>query len=290
MRKLVLFSFSKNMALALPQFFFSFWCIFSGQMLFYDFLFTMFNSTFTSLPILMVAFYDQDHTDAELLERPELYACGRENQGFGWRTFGAWLLLGTWTAAVVYEAGVDVGHLAGVGADGRDMGLWVWCVLCWLCDRYTYLLVLCSGCVSPRAQFNSLCALFFSTIPHSGFSCSHLAFSSGTAIYAFLLFAVTIHVALIVDTWRPIIFAAMFVGPVAFFPFMMIYSGLPLMFPAGQHVAQTLFSLPLFWVTLPWAVVVAILPLWVVRGMQAQAYLLLEGASYQGPVTTGTIP
>jgi hypothetical protein len=75
-------------------------------------------------------------------------------------------------------------------------------------------------------------------------------------------------------------FAALLVGPVAFFPFMVIYSSLPLMFPAGEHVAQTLFSLPLFWVTLPWATVVSILPLWVVRGLQGQAHLLhMRGAS-----------
>ena len=40
--KLVLYSFTKNLALALPQFYFSFMCIFSGQMTYFDFLFTMY--------------------------------------------------------------------------------------------------------------------------------------------------------------------------------------------------------------------------------------------------------
>ena len=44
MSKLILYSFCKNFALVLPSFWFSFFTMFSGQMLYFDFLFTMYST------------------------------------------------------------------------------------------------------------------------------------------------------------------------------------------------------------------------------------------------------
>ncbi len=100
--KLVLYSFSKNVALSLSQFWFGFYNGFSGQMMFFDFLFTLFNSLFTAVPILSLATLDQEHSDEDLLRKPSLYKTTASNSNFSGIKFLGWILLGLWQSAVVF--------------------------------------------------------------------------------------------------------------------------------------------------------------------------------------------
>lgn len=58
--KLILYSFYKNIALCFTQFWFAFFQLFSGQLMYFDFLFTLYNALFTALPIIAVAILDQE--------------------------------------------------------------------------------------------------------------------------------------------------------------------------------------------------------------------------------------
>jgi phospholipid-transporting ATPase len=80
--KLVLYSFAKNMALALPQFWFAMVCGFSGQMMYFDFLFTLYNAVFATGPIMVVAFTDEHASQKALLKYPVLYVCNSNSCQF----------------------------------------------------------------------------------------------------------------------------------------------------------------------------------------------------------------
>lgn len=100
--KLVFYSFCKNVALSLSQFWFGFYNGFSGQMMFFDFLFTLFNSLFTAIPILTLSTVDQEHSDETLLRKPALYRTTSSNSNFSGPKFIGWLLLGIWLSVVVF--------------------------------------------------------------------------------------------------------------------------------------------------------------------------------------------
>lgn len=100
--KLVLYSFCKNVALSLSQFWFGFYNGFSGQMMFFDFLFTLFNSLFTAIPILMLSTIDKEHSDETLLSKPSLYKTTSSNSNFSTPKFLGWLILGIWQSLMVF--------------------------------------------------------------------------------------------------------------------------------------------------------------------------------------------
>lgn len=59
--------------MALSQFWFGFVAGFSGQMMFFDYLFTLYNALFTAIPIILLAVLDQKYPERTLLEKPWLY-------------------------------------------------------------------------------------------------------------------------------------------------------------------------------------------------------------------------
>jgi magnesium-transporting ATPase (P-type) len=124
MSKLILFSFAKNIALALPNFWFAFVNGYSGQSLYWDFLFTWFNAVFTTAPIMTLAFTDEHASDRALLRFPGLYKNGMNNQSFGWPNFLGWLLVGTWVSMCVYAFGLWIPQVAEVGPSGHTGGIW----------------------------------------------------------------------------------------------------------------------------------------------------------------------
>jgi magnesium-transporting ATPase (P-type) len=124
MAKLILFSFSKNIALALPNFWFAFVNGFSGQSMYWDFLFTWFNAVFTTAPILTLAFTDEHASDRSLLRFPALYISGMNNRAFGWPRFIAWLLLGMWVSMCVYGFALWTPQVSEIGPSGLIGGIW----------------------------------------------------------------------------------------------------------------------------------------------------------------------
>ncbi|CAD8207799.1 unnamed protein product [Paramecium pentaurelia] len=58
--EMVLYFFYKNMIFTVPQFFFSYFCAFSGQSYFDDWYITFYNLIFTALPLIVRGTFDQD--------------------------------------------------------------------------------------------------------------------------------------------------------------------------------------------------------------------------------------
>lgn len=59
MKQVIVYMFYKNALLVLPQFFFAFLSLSSGQNFYYDLLYQSYNVFFTSLPIIALGVFDQ---------------------------------------------------------------------------------------------------------------------------------------------------------------------------------------------------------------------------------------
>eukprot|EP01133_Synstelium_polycarpum_P016143 gene16143-19208_t len=123
MTKLILYSFSKNVALSISQFWFGFYSAFSGQMIYFDFLFTLYNALFTSLPVLSLGTFDQDVREETLLARPTLYRECQSNKPFSTKQFAWWIFIGMWQSAVIFYVTFEVLQSSTVDG-GKTLGLW----------------------------------------------------------------------------------------------------------------------------------------------------------------------
>ncbi|CAH0477110.1 unnamed protein product [Peronospora belbahrii] len=142
--KLILFSFMKNVALSLSNFFLALETMYSGLLMYFSIFFTLYNALFTTIPIVVIAMYNQDVSPAVLMQYPTLYVNGLKNRSFNWLSFFGWCVLGTWHAYVVYAVpfftnGSVVWYLSSDSSkllfDKRDLGLWANGVA-----SYTYLI------------------------------------------------------------------------------------------------------------------------------------------------------
>ncbi|RXG58015.1 putative phospholipid-transporting ATPase IF [Armadillidium vulgare] len=99
---LIHYCFYKNVAFNTPQVFFAFQSAYSTQTIYDGVVLTLFNVTFTSLPIIIYGLFEQVYSDKELLSKPYLYREIRNNRSMSWAPFIVWGLLGFWHSAVLY--------------------------------------------------------------------------------------------------------------------------------------------------------------------------------------------
>ncbi|TMW68689.1 hypothetical protein Poli38472_006157 [Pythium oligandrum] len=143
--KLILFSFMKNVALSLSNFFLAVQTLYSGLLMYFGIYFTLYNALFTTIPIVFIAMYNQDVSPAVLMQYPTLYMNGLKNRSFNWMSFFGWCGLGIWHAYVIYAVpffsdGFITWYFAKDSNDtylfgGNDRGLWADGVA-----AYTYLI------------------------------------------------------------------------------------------------------------------------------------------------------
>jgi phospholipid-translocating ATPase len=62
----------------------------------------MFNTLFTSLPVIFLGCFDKDLAPSTLLAVPELYSVGREHRGFNFKLYAWWAGTGAAEAVIVY--------------------------------------------------------------------------------------------------------------------------------------------------------------------------------------------
>uniref|UniRef100_A0A5F9CD22 Phospholipid-transporting ATPase n=1 Tax=Oryctolagus cuniculus TaxID=9986 RepID=A0A5F9CD22_RABIT len=100
--ELVQYFFYKNVCFIFPQFLYQFFCGFSQQTLYDTAYLTLYNITFTSLPILLYSLMEQ-HVSADALKRdPVLYRDIAKNALLRWRVFIYWTFLGVFDALVFF--------------------------------------------------------------------------------------------------------------------------------------------------------------------------------------------
>nr|XP_055218960.1 probable phospholipid-transporting ATPase IM isoform X4 [Gorilla gorilla gorilla] len=121
MCKFLCYFFYKNFAFTLVHFWFGFFCGFSAQTVYDQWFITLFNIVYTSLPVLAMGIFDQDVSDQNSMDCPQLYEPGQLNLLFNKRKFFICVLHGIYTSLVLFfipygafynVAGEDGQHIA----------------------------------------------------------------------------------------------------------------------------------------------------------------------------------
>ncbi|XP_061841115.1 phospholipid-transporting ATPase IH isoform X3 [Nerophis lumbriciformis] len=100
--ELVQYFFYKNVCFIFPQFLYQFFCGFSQQPLYDTAYLTLYNISFTSLPILLYSLVEQ-HINMDILKKdPALYRDIAKNSLLRWPSFIYWTVLGVYDAIVMF--------------------------------------------------------------------------------------------------------------------------------------------------------------------------------------------
>ncbi|XP_028969385.1 probable phospholipid-transporting ATPase IH isoform X3 [Esox lucius] len=100
--ELVQYFFYKNVCFIFPQFLYQFYCGFSQQPLYDTAYLTLYNISFTSLPILIYSLIEK-HVSVETLKRdPSLYRDVAKNSLLCWPVFLYWTCLGLFDACIFF--------------------------------------------------------------------------------------------------------------------------------------------------------------------------------------------
>jgi phospholipid-translocating ATPase len=84
----------------------------------------MFNTLFTSLPVIFIGIFEKDLAASTLLAVPELYTKGQRNGGFNFAIYAGWMFMAASEAMVVWWGMWGLFGLAGggMGPAGQGMG------------------------------------------------------------------------------------------------------------------------------------------------------------------------
>lgn len=99
---LVQYFFYKNVAGFTAQLYFCFFNDYSTQTLYDSISLTLFNITYTSLPIFVFGLFEQNLSAELLLRRPELYAKNAKNRLLNLKEFSIWFFEAVWHSLVTY--------------------------------------------------------------------------------------------------------------------------------------------------------------------------------------------
>ncbi|KAL9016500.1 MAG: hypothetical protein Q9185_006158 [Variospora sp. 1 TL-2023] len=124
--KVILYSFYKNIALYMTQFWYSFQNAFSGQIIMESWTLSFYNVFFTVLPPFVMGIFDQ-FISARLLDRyPQLYQLGQKGVFFKMHSFFSWVLNGFYHSLLAYILFELVWYYDLIQSDGKVAGHWVW--------------------------------------------------------------------------------------------------------------------------------------------------------------------
>ncbi|XP_063103125.1 phospholipid-transporting ATPase IH isoform X7 [Cavia porcellus] len=119
--ELVQYFFYKNVCFIFPQFLYQFFCGFSQQTLYDTAYLTLYNISFTSLPILLYSLMEQ-HVGVDVLKRdPSLYRDIAKNALLRWRVFIYWTFLGVFDALVFFFGAYFMFENTTVTSNGQIM-------------------------------------------------------------------------------------------------------------------------------------------------------------------------
>uniref|UniRef100_A0A7N8YBR9 Phospholipid-transporting ATPase n=1 Tax=Mastacembelus armatus TaxID=205130 RepID=A0A7N8YBR9_9TELE len=122
--ELVQYFFYKNVCFIFPQFLYQFFCGFSQQPLYDTAYLTLYNISFTSLPILLYSLIEQ-HINMDILKKdPSLYKDIAKNSLLRWPTFIYWTVLGVYDAIVMFFGAYFLFDNTTFTSNGQMFGNW----------------------------------------------------------------------------------------------------------------------------------------------------------------------
>ncbi|SCU97025.1 LAFA_0G09362g1_1 [Lachancea sp. 'fantastica'] len=99
--KFVLCTFYKELLFYITQMIYQRHTLFSGTSLYEPWSLSMFNTLFTSLPVLCIGMFEKDLKPMTLLAIPELYSSGRLSESFNLRVFLFWMFEAALNSVVI---------------------------------------------------------------------------------------------------------------------------------------------------------------------------------------------
>ncbi|KAL8703202.1 MAG: hypothetical protein Q9201_003621 [Fulgogasparrea decipioides] len=100
--KYTLGTFWKEFLFYLTQALYQRWVGYTGTSLYESASLSMFNTLFTSLPVIFMGIFEKDLSATTLLAAPELYRFGHRNAGFSIRVYAGWIFMASSEAMVIY--------------------------------------------------------------------------------------------------------------------------------------------------------------------------------------------
>lgn len=100
--KYVLATFWKEVLFFLVQAHFQRFNGYTGTSLFESWSLTVFNSVFTSLPVILLGIFEQDLQADTLMALPELYTFGQEGRGFNFIQYFGWVIQGVAGSFIIF--------------------------------------------------------------------------------------------------------------------------------------------------------------------------------------------
>ena len=134
--EMILYFIYKNLVFTLPQFWFCFYCTFSGQTVYDDWYITMYNMVLTALPLMVKGLLEKDvripnrvdfdSNETEIscrirYEVPKLYSIGKLNTIFTGRNFTYWVLNGIFHSALVFFIPIYVSGKEVMNSEGMEI-------------------------------------------------------------------------------------------------------------------------------------------------------------------------
>lgn len=95
-------TFWKEMLFYLTQALYQRWAGYTGTSLYESWSLSMFNTLFTSLPVIFLGIFEKDLLPPTLIAVPELYTKGQRNGGFNFKVYLGWMFMAASEAMVVY--------------------------------------------------------------------------------------------------------------------------------------------------------------------------------------------
>ncbi|XP_078483950.1 phospholipid-transporting ATPase ID [Ciona intestinalis] len=112
--------FYKNFAFTLVHFWFGFFNGLTAQSAYDDLFVTLYNIVYTSMPIFMLAIFDQDLNDKYCIKFPKLYLPGQKNELFNVKIFFKSIIRGILTSLVLFFVPYGA-FVEGMSPSGADM-------------------------------------------------------------------------------------------------------------------------------------------------------------------------
>jgi phospholipid-transporting ATPase len=138
--KVILYSFYKNIAMFMTQFWYSFQNAFSGQIIYESWTLTFYNVFFTAAPPFVIGIFDQ-FVSARLLDRyPQLYRLSQSGVFFRMHSFWSWVANGFYHSLILYFGSQAIILWDWPQWDGRNAGHWVWGTASYTANLATVLL------------------------------------------------------------------------------------------------------------------------------------------------------
>lgn len=100
--KYTLGTFWKEMMFYIVQALYQRWNGYTGTSLYEPWSMSMFNTLFTSLPVIFMGVFEKDLAASTLLAVPELYSLGQRNGGFNFQIYFRWAFLAAAEAMIIY--------------------------------------------------------------------------------------------------------------------------------------------------------------------------------------------